>query len=312
MGVAGWIEGQIQTNLDSAWVHLPNLMTGFGLIFWAGIGLYFVLVLLGYMWTGEATKLPIMDLFKRFFFLALVASISLSAPLYIKYVKEPILAVPDEVSMLIIGSSDTSASAIDNMMATNHEIVGSYWTKIEKMGFTDFDLGVVVVAVFASIVIYVLGTLFVIIAFSYLMVAKILINVCLLIGPAFIMFGFFAPTKEYFMKWVGQLLNYVFLVVIFSAVFSLLYSVLKSIDPTDLAKEYAAVQALAGIGQIIVLLFTYLLFIAVIMAIPSLASSLTGGVGISPFGSVAQLASTLAKIPLPKIPLKNLPGIGKG
>lgn len=114
------------------------------------------------------------------------------------------------------------------------------------------------------------------------------------------------------MKWVGQLLNYIFLVVIFAAVFSLLYSVLQTIDPAALKDDFAAVQSMKMVGDAVILLFTYLLFIAVIMAVPSLASSLTGGVGISPFGQVSQLASAISKIPLPKIPLKNLPGIGKG
>jgi type IV secretion system protein VirB6 len=312
MGVAGWIESKIQEQLDGAWVHLPGMMEGFGLVFGAGVGLYFVMVLLSYMWTGEAAKLPVMDLFKRFFFLVLVCAFSLSAPFYIEYVKEPVIAIPDDVARLISGVSDTSASAVDTMMEKNHEYVGGFWTAIGEMGFTDFDMGVIFEAILVSIVVYFFGTIFVIIAFSYLMVAKILINVVLLIGPAFIMFSFFAPTREYFMKWFGQLLNYIFLVVIFTAVFNLLFNVISVIDPTSLAGDYAVVQSAKALGSIIILLFTYLLFIAVIMAVPSLASSLTGGVGISPFGQVSQLASAISKIPLPKIPLKNLPGIGKG
>src|SRR5690606_28131096 len=107
------------------------------------------------------------------------------------------------------------------------------------------------------IVVLVLGTLFVIIAFSYLLVAKILINVVLLIGPAFIMFAFFPPTREYFMKWVGQLLNYIFLVVIFTAVFTLLHNIISSIDPSSLKDDFAAVQTMKIVGDVVILLFTY-------------------------------------------------------
>lgn len=312
MGVAGWIEAQIQGQLDGAWVHLPKVMEGFGLVFGAAVGLYFVFVLLSYMWTGEAAKLPVFDLFKRFFFLILVCAFSLSAPFYISAVKEPIIAIPDDVARLVSGTADTSSSAVDAMMQGNHDYVGKFWTAIGEMGIMDFSMGVIFEAVLVTIVVYFFGTIFVIIAFSYLMIAKILINVVLLIGPAFIMFAFFAPTREYFMKWVGQLLNYIFLVVIFTAVFTLLFNVISAINPTDLAGDYAVVQSAKALGSIVVLLFTYLLFIAVIMAVPSLASSLTGGVGISPFGQVSQLASAVSKIPLPKIPLKSLPGIGKG
>lgn len=312
MGVAGWIEMRIQEQLDGAWAFLPGIMEGFGLVFGAGVGLYFVLVLLSYMWTGEAAKLPVIDLFKRFFFLVLVCAFSLSAGFYIDYVKVPVMEIPDDVARLISGSDDTSASAVDGMLNHNWDYVSGLWAAVWEMGLWDFDLGVLVEAFLISVVVIVLGTIFVIIAFSYLLVAKILINVVLLIGPAFIMFAFFAPTREYFMKWVGQLLNYIFLVVIFAAVFTLLHNVLLTMDPTALAGDFTPVQNVKIMGDIIVLLFIYLLFIAVIMAVPSLASSLTGGVGISPFGQVSQLASAVSRIPIPKIPLKNLPGIGKG
>lgn len=312
MGVAGWIESKIQEHLDAAWVHLPALMEGFGLVFGAGVGLYFVMVLLSYMWTGEAAKLPVFDLFKRFFFLVLVCAFSLTGSFYIEFVKEPVMAIPDDVARLISGADDTSASAIDTMLKGNHKYVMDVWENIGQLGIFKITLAVIFQAILVSFVVYLLGTIFVIIAFSYLMVAKILINVVLLLGPAFIMFAFFAPTREYFMKWVGQLLNYIFLVVIFTAVFTLLHSVLRAVNPADLANTFAPLQGSMMAAQIFILLFIYLLFIAVIMAVPSLASSLTGGVGISPFGQVSQLASAITKIPLPKIPLKNLPGIGKG
>jgi len=314
MGIAGWVESKIQESLDSAWVHLPGLMEGLGLVFGAGVGLYFVMVILSYMWTGEATKLPVIDLFKRFFFLSLVCVFSMTGSFYIAYVKEPVLAIPDDVARLVTGTDDTTASAIDAMMAKNYEYVGKLWEPIAEMTIWNFDMGVIMQAISASVIVIFLGTLFNIIAMSYLMVAKILINVVLLIGPAFIMFAFFPPTREYFMKWVGQLLNYIFLVVIFTAVFSLLNGLISSLKPATIADAggFMYLQSMMNAGELVVLLFIYLLFIAVIMAVPSLASSLTGGVGISPFGQVSQLASALTKIPLPKLPMKNLPGIGKG
>lgn len=312
MGIAGWLEGQIQTKLDLAWAQLDPIMTGCGLVFGAGVGLYFVMVLLSYMWTGDAAKLPVFDLFKRFFFLVLVCAFSLSAPFYIEFVKEPILLIPDDISNLITGSTDTTSTAIDNVLVKNFSMIGAVWEPIVKAGIFDLEVMPIVSAALSTIIIFFLGTIFVVIAFSYLMVAKILINVVLLIGPIFIMFSFFGPTREYFMKWVGALLNYIFLVVIFSAVFTLLYALLTSVDPASMQGDFDIVQGLETIANVFILLFIYLLFIAVIMAVPSLASSLTGGVGISPFGQVSQLASALSKIPLPKLPLPKLPGIGKG
>jgi len=311
MGVAGWVESEIQESLDGAWVHLPGIMEGLGLVFGAAIGLYFVMVILSYMWTGEAAKLPFNDLFKRFFFLALVCTFSMGGDFYIKYVKEPVLSIPDDVARLVTGTEDNTSSAVDAMLEHNTRYASKKYEKVKKLGLWDFDFGVLIDFAITSGIVLGLGTLFVIIALAYLMVAKILINVVLLIGPAFIMFAFFPPTREYFMKWVGQLLNYIFLVVIFTAVFSLLASIINSVSPTDLEKDLGHIQEQKIIGEIVILLFTYLLFIAVIMAVPSLASALTGGVGISPFGQVAQLYSALKNLPLPKF-TRNKPGIGKG
>lgn len=312
MAIAAWVETKIQGELDGAWAHLPGIMEGFGLVFSAGIGLYFVMVLLSYMWTGEATKLPFPDLFKRFFFLSLVCAFSLSAPFYIEYVKDPVLSIPDDVARLVSGADDTTASAIDTMLMLNHKKVVSTWSAIGDLSFWKITPAVIFEAVLTTLVVYIIGTIFVVIAFSYLMVAKILTNVVLLIGPAFIIMAFFPPTREYFMKWVGQLLNYIFLVVIFTSVFTLMNNLLNLVDIKNTANTFLPLQGSMMVAQVFLLLFIYLLFIAIIMAVPSLASSLTGGVGISPFGQVSQLASAVSKIPLPKIPLKNLPGIGKG
>jgi len=291
--VASKIENSIQQNLDKAWDQLPILMDGIGFLVGTAVGLYFVMVVLSYMWTGKATQLPAMDLFKRFFFLALVVSVAFNVGVYISWVKEPVIEIPNSLAMLLSNNSEASASTIDNMMDQNLNLILQIWNQITDIGLWDFSISLLMDIILSVIVILVLGTSYVIIAFSYLMVAKVLINVILLIGPIFIMFSFFQPTREYFTKWIGQLLNYIFLVAIFAAVFTLLNNVILGVITGNNYITKDGVQADSLLFQ---LLFLYLLFIAVIMAVPTLASSLTGGVGISPFGSVAQLGGGVGRL----------------
>lgn len=291
--VASGIETALDTHMEAAYSVLPALMDGIGLLVGTAVGLYFVMTIMSYMWTGQAAQLPVNDLFKRFFFLALVCGFAFSTPQYLKWVKEPVMEIPNDLSSLINGSAQTSASAIDKMMDDNIGLVLKIVEKLADMGLWDFSFSLLGEVILAVIVIMVLGTIYVIIAFCYLMIAKILIHVALLVGPIFIMFAFFPMTREYFTKWIGQLLNYIMLAVIFTAVFALLNKVLLGIIDTGLKPSgFFGVQTDSIVMK---LFFTYLLFIGVIMAVPSLASSLTGGVGISPFGQVAQLVGGAVK-----------------
>lgn len=288
--IAGSIENYLQEAVEGAWSALPTIMAGFGELFGTAIGLYFVMTLLSYMWTGQASQIPIMDLFKRFFFLALVCSIAFAGDVYIAWIKEPVLEIPNDIARLVSNTAGTTASTIDTMLSDNFQAVLDVWAIIGKVRFWNLSFLLILEVILTTLVILVLGTIYVVIAFAYLMVAKVLINVLLLIGPLFIMMAFFGITREYFMKWVGQILNYIFLVVIFTAVFALLNNVLSAvINNHEGSGVYIGGDGIGVDSLVLKFLFMYALFIAVIMAVPTLASSLTGGIGISPFGQVSQL-----------------------
>lgn len=289
--VAETIERYIQDSADNAWDVLPQIMDGLGELFAAAIGIYLVMVLLSYMWTGQASQLPINDLFKRFFFLALVCAFAFNGENYISWVKKPVLEIPNDIAKFFSVNGTPSASTIDEMLNNNFQVIFKTWGIIGKTRFWNLSMILIAEVILSTMIILVLGTIYVVLAFSYLMVAKVLINVLLIIGPIFIMFAFYAPTKEYFMKWVGQILNYIFLIVIFTAVFTFLNNALLSVvNGHEGSGIYIGKEGLGVDSLVLKFLFMYLLFIAVIMAVPTLASSLTGGVGISPFGQVAQLA----------------------
>ena len=65
---ASKIENALDASMSTAYGVIPDLMTGIGLVAGSAIGLYFVVTVLSYMWTGQANQMPFFDLFKRFFF----------------------------------------------------------------------------------------------------------------------------------------------------------------------------------------------------------------------------------------------------
>lgn len=291
---ASKIENALDASMSTAYGVIPDLMTGIGLVAGSAIGLYFVVTVLSYMWTGQANQMPFFDLFKRFFFLIIMCTFAFNADIYMSWVKEPVLEIPNDLAKLISGQGQTSATAIDTMMNGNLEVLSKIYHGVKKLKFWDITLALILDVIWSFLIIGVLGTIYVIIAFCYLMIAKVLIHVVLLVGPIFILFSFFPSMREYFTKWVGQLLNYIFLAVIFTAVFALLNTIITDIISQGLKpSDFISQNSNAG-GMAVTLFFTYLLFIGVIMAVPTLASSITGGVGISPFGQVAQLVSGAA------------------
>ena len=88
------------------------------------------------------------------------------------------------------------------------------------------------------------------------------------------------------MKWVSQLFNYVLLYALFGLAFTML---------TNLLQSFVSGTSFSGVlvsdATNLKLIFTYLLFIFVMVAIPSLSSQLTGGVGLNALGAMSPIMS---------------------
>lgn len=92
------------------------------------------------------------------------------------------------------------------------------------------------------------------------------------------------------MKWVSQLLNYTLLYALFGIAFTML---------TNLLQTYVSGNSfdnilISDLTQL-KLIFCYLLFTGVMVAIPMLSSQLTGGVGINGLGAFGPLMSVATK-----------------
>ncbi|KXB17468.1 type IV secretion system protein [Xylella fastidiosa] len=92
----------------------------------------------------------------------------------------------------------------------------------------------------------------------------------------------FEPTKRFFDAWLGQALNYVFLVILTAAAIKLILSILQAYltDARGVLDDPSLNQALPAIVFSII-------GVLVMVQMPSKASALGGGVAISSLGAVA-------------------------
>ncbi|MCQ9124684.1 type IV secretion system protein [Rodentibacter caecimuris] len=120
-------------------------------------------------------------------------------------------------------------------------------------------------------------TIFTVFIAINLLIAKVMVSLLLSVGIIFIMFAAYQPTRNLFTSWIGLALNYIFL--------NVMYSLAAGIAATVIQKKVmttsdSVMDLIAGSG--IILLATIIIVFA-INQIPTLVSSLTGGVGISAF-----------------------------
>lgn len=109
-----------------------------------------------------------------------------------------------------------------------------------------------------------------VVAIAYIILAKLALGILLAVGPLFIATALFPATRELFKNWTGQCLNYAFLVMLFSFAAQIEIALVSGLIPADLS-----MSALFKVN----LICAVMVFVS--LNLPSLASALAGGVGIS-------------------------------
>jgi type IV secretion system protein VirB6 len=250
----------------------------------AFVSLYAVLIALGWIWSGNTQELPIGDLMKRMFYMALFTAFAFNISLYTTAIVNPVHSIGAEIASVFGKTGTEVPNVIDQMGNQIIDTISMIWDKAPDMSITDWNFTPIVRAIGTIIIVGVGGAIFMGISALYLLIAKVMVDFCLLIGPLYISFAFFPLTREYFMKWGGQMLNYILLYAMFGIGFTLLTNLLQTyVSGTNFD------DILVSDATQIKLLFSYVLFIGVMMSIPSLTSQLTGGVGISGLGTTGGL-----------------------
>ncbi|MEX3968137.1 type IV secretion system protein [Paraburkholderia sp. EG286B] len=235
----------------------------------ACFSLYVLLVLVSY-WRGHNDS-PISDFLLKMAGWAAVLTLGMNISYYSEYVVPFFNGLGDDLSTALMGGNSLS-SGLDTLLNLYIQAISSMYS-----GLKAYQIGLFVEVSVLAICILLVGVPFLAIAAAYIILAKFALGLLLALGPAFVVAALFPATRQFFQNWVGQCLNYGLLVALFGAVGAIEVSFMTSVLPKsfsvgDVMLTYAIEGKIIGAG---------LVFIVVSLSMPSLASQLAGGVGIS-------------------------------
>jgi type IV secretion system protein VirB6 len=274
---------EIYTFFDTAVISVlqngtTNMIALISPLFAAGFGVYVMLVAFSYM-RGDNDEY-ILDFLYRMMGWGLVISLGLNASMYTAHVVPFINGLGEDLAGTV-GTTFNSASALDVMVNKFLDSFINLYNKADGIKQTLFAvLAIAGVCVFAGA--------FMVVAIAYIILAKLAMGILIAVGPLFIASALFPATRDLFKSWTAQLLNYAFLLMLFSFAAQIEIAMVSSYVPADLS--FSTLIKVNLISAVMVF---------VSLNLPSLASALAGGVGIS---------SMVRK--LPKLP--SFGGGGKG
>jgi len=227
--------------------------------------------------------LAILQALNTFISLSACAFIAFNTPWYLANIVPAVLGSGDNIAQALIGTTASGGGAALQAMFDN------IFLQIEDMfNLINFDLlspqsWVDGLLIYFQMFIVILGVIpFLAVATAYLLVAKVMVSFLLIIGPIFIMMAFFPSTRSFFQAWTGQCFNYTLLSLMYPLAFTIFNEVL---DNTIFASSI----------NFISILMTPVIFFALIalsVQIPTLCSTLSGGIGINGLvGGLGQIAS---------------------
>ncbi|MCP1672883.1 type IV secretion system protein [Kerstersia gyiorum] len=218
-------------------------------------------------------QMPISDLLWRCFRIGVIVSIATAGGLYQTTLADVIISTPDALAKALVGSTEGSTSIGETLdQAAQHAVTvaAKQWEKasvFSKQG---------VMYVVYSMLIMVSSAVMLSVGGAFMILAKIALALLVGMGPLFIFMLLWEPTKDYFNKWVGQIVNYGLLIVLFSIMFTFLmgiygnYMANVNSDSGTMNAIYNLMGALAISG----------ISILILLQLPSIASALSGGLNL--------------------------------
>lgn len=158
---------------------------------------------------------PLTDGVTRIVRLAIITGIALSSGYYSGYITEWIWSTPEAISRIISGrESRNSISFLDLLLSRFFTLGNMYMEKAElesTMGVPDLQL------FFSSIAILIAGVFVTAYTAFLFILSKMALAILLAVGPIFITLSIFEATKRFLDAWVGQVVNYIFLIMLTAA-----------------------------------------------------------------------------------------------
>ena len=239
--------------------------------------------------TGKTGEI-VTDGFNRIIKLTLIVSIAINLGYYNLFVVNLLSNLPDHLASLASTTPAAGTGAfLDGVLSDIWEIGWLFANKAiansNFAGLADIPLTLAALAVWGA------GIVLVVFASFLLILSKMALSVLLGVGPIFILLIMFEPTKRFFESWLGQCLNYIFIVMLTGGILRLIIAVLNSYLTSYKSVATASTVEIEGALPAVMLSAIAILILKQVMP---LASALGGGVALSTLGagrSIGQAAS---------------------
>jgi type IV secretion system protein VirB6 len=237
------------------------------------VGLTLSFIIYGLLIVRGAGGMSVAEFFGKAFRIAIIVNIALAGGLYQSDIAALIRTLPDDLATALIvkpSQGTTAASLIDEAAGVGFDFVGMAFNKAGMFSFEGLTYCLIAIIVLFMVVILVA------VGGAYLLMAKVALSILAGLGPLFIVALLFPATTRFFDLWLGQVVNYVLLVVLYAAVFGFMMSIFKNFMADMKMDELSNVSW--TVGGICGLSFSMLI---ILRQLPSMASSLAGGVALS-------------------------------
>ena len=269
------------------------LITSLGPVIYIGVSLYFLMR--GYLIMSGRSQGALGDLAITAGKIALVSTVGLNSGNFVSYGLGFLNGAEGLLMSSLPGGQSTGWEALDNLWGQMAEGIEAMFDLIAAFGIT--EIGFALLMVILLMLFFFAGALLTLAALGVFIIAKLSLVVVSGFGPLFLCCLMFPVTRSWFDGWLKSCLTYIFTVVMMTAVIALVTSVFS--DRVDQILTLAN-EAKGDDGQmkrIMTGCFTFLIIsvalATLIRAVPSMASGVTGGMGMGAVG-LGQMAKGIA------------------
>lgn len=232
----------------------------------------------GWMMITGVVQEPVMVGTKRLLRISVITTLALQTNYYHEFISDWLWKSPEALGRLMSSNastgSDININFLDDLMTKYYDNAISFFDLSLEAGLS--NLSVAIFDLIVGLALLVFGILMTAYTAYLLIFSKIGLTILLAIGPIFILLLIFDATKKFFDAWIGQVINFVFLTMITTAIASLTMSILSS----TMGNKPEAI-----ISNAVPLVVLSIVSFLVMRQAPSIASALGGGVAISTLGS---------------------------
>jgi type IV secretion system protein VirB6 len=248
----------------------------------------YVLLILWTYWQGRNDE-PINDFLMRMASWAFILTCGMNIQFYSDYIVPFFNGLGEQLAGALTNGGNP-VSGLDDLLSAYINAAQNIYSQASGLK--------VIAAIWIIALMVIFGAPFMAIAIAYIILAKFALGILLALGPLFISAALFPPTRRFFENWVGQCMNYVFLVTLFAAACALEVNFAIGIIPQN--------NGAPSMAEVIELDVMGLSFWVISLNLPGLASALAGGVGISTMvgklGGAARMAMALGRAGKPGAP----------